>query len=651
MNLKKLLLEFWGERKHRERKLNYVIAVSSGAPVTPEVPTLLHRRIGWATRQGANFVEVYAVSPAEIIMESEGMIYVASQLNLNYSFHPSESLGLDSSYRVNTRIGPGGFDIAQKFLREMTLAIGIFKKNLEEKTNGKHTVTSINIHAAIQTIPPADERLAADISVDPFGIDTRNLKESKIWNTKKFRERFWMGYIEKRITPGIAISLALNFAPNFFAELMANEMTNFLKERNLLEHFKERIGYREDMSKEEKLSIARRTGIYDDLAFFVYEKHKDKVNESVKKEFAKNIDVGLFMLENMRIEWFQDDVLMRESFIFREFLPRWMPHADEKEVREIWSKITGKGSTDPERAERELDRLLKEVRGEERMIAAVAGAYIWGHITQIKDFAPGIEKFKGKRVTVAEILSHFNLQITLEAHMAGGMGERLRMYAPEDILVVSEAINKTAGKEVTRITIDMEQISTLGIDPLWAIEGNKEQGFRGLKNGEGKFIRVVHVTHPYITGRGAGHEHGPIRRGDTQIFNYLYRMVEKGMGSNEKEPTIIMYEIGGEKAESIYMLRLIMDMIEHGIIPEDLTGVKMMEIVEKEKPETIREQLIQLFYGISRADFEHELTVIKEHALDPLRMLGSTKFEHTWTGRAAIQRGMAPEEYRSEEYR
>jgi hypothetical protein len=641
MTLKNLLMEFWSTKKHRERKLNYVIAVSSGAPIGGEIPTLLHRRIGWATRQGANFVEVYAISPAEVLMETDGMIYVAKQMGLNYSFHPSANIGFDTSYRV----AGGGFDIANKFLRDMVMAIGALKEKMEELTEKKHTVTSINIHLAIHPIPPVDERLAADVSVDPFGRDIREIKEdSKIWGNKRFRERFWIGYIKKMLVPGtgILISLLRRFDFESYKKMIEPKLDEFFKKMEISEdEFK-------------KWSFEKKIASIPDHVLDSIEAELDrnpKTEEKVKNKFIENLKI-LEALVGTR--FLPEDEIMKESFIFRQLLPRWMPHAEEKEIRDMWGKITGKKSFDPEKAEKELEMLLKEdVRGEEKMIAAVAGAYIWGHITQIKSRAPEIAKFRDKKegVSIGELLAYYGLQLTLESHVAGTADVRVRVYAPEDVLAISQAINATIGKDVTRITIDMEQISTMGIDPLWTIKGNKEQGYRGLGNNEGRYIRVVHVTHPYIAGEGR-HEHGPIRRGDTQIFEYLYEMVQRGMGSNEKEPTIIMYEIGGEKAESIYMLRLIMNMIEHGIIPEDLKGAKMLEIAEKERASTIKEQLIQEFFGISKVDFEHEKRVVIEHALDPLKgMMGSTKFEHTWTARAAIQRGTPPEEYRGEEYR
>ena len=47
-----------------------------------------------------------------------------------------------------------------------------------------------------------------------------------------------------------------------------------------------------------------------------------------------------------------------------------------------------------------------------------------------------------------------------------------------------------------------------------------------------------------------------------------------------------------------------------------------------------------------------EWALIHEHALDPLAgMLGSTKAEHTWGGKAAIDRRNQPEEYRREQYK
>jgi len=635
---------------HRKKHLHYYLGCSSGAPVSEKIPVLLSRRAGWATRQGASFIELYTGPPSELIMEKEGLINVAAQLGLNYSIHPSERLGLDSSY---IRAGEGGYSVAQDYLRKIIIYAGLLKQELEERTAqnplGKKTLTSINIHISNKPIPPVAERLASDVSVDPFGNDIRIVDEkSPIFGNKDFRERFLKYYIfQKEDKEQIIGFLAPRICRDFFEKISEKYVDELFEKYGLSEFAKKEGRNVEKMNFMDKMSYVKRAG-YENILNEKISKDPD-LQKEVKRSFRESVE-GLKLLWG-RINSLNSDLILQESFIFRELLPRWMPHAKEAGVKNIWKGITGKKSGNIDSAEKEFKKLKEEVRGEERMIAAVAGAYAWGHVTQYKDWAPGVKKFEKKKVELAKLLDFFGIQLTLECHMSTALGETIRLFAPEDILVVAKAINKTTKKEIARITIDMEQISTMGVDPLWTIKGSKLHGYKGLKNGDGRYIRVVHVTHPYVMSGGSGHQHGPVRRGDTQIFEYLYSMVEKGMAQNPKEPTIIMYEIGTEKAETVYMIRLILEMISAGITPNDLKVEKLGDLMERE-PRNLEEKLIQEFFGLGEAEMRQEWTTIHEHAFDPLKgMLWSAKPDHTWTGKAAIERRNQPDEYKKEEYR
>ncbi len=634
---------------HRKKQLYYYLGCSSGAPISEKIPVLLGRRAGWATRQGASFIELYAGPPSELIMEKDELITVASQLGLNYSVHPSERLGLDSSY---IRGSGGGYSVAQEYLRKMIIYIGLLKNELEKRTanspGGKKTLTSINIHVSNKPIPPVSERLAADVSVDPYGNDIRVIDErSPIFGNKNFRERFWKYYVLEREDENALVGfLGQKICKKEYDKIALKYVNNACEKLGIKKRIESEGKDFEKMPLEIKEGLLNSVGM---LEMVREEISKDpKLHKEVEKKFRDSIE-GLKIIWG-RISSLNSDIILQESFLFRELLPRWMPHAKEESVRDIWKGITGKKSSNVDSAEKEFKKLKGEIRGEERMIAAVAGVYAWGHVTQYYDWAPGVKEFEKKRVNLAKLLDHFKVQLTLECHMSTALGETIRLFAPEDVLVVAKAMNKTAKKEIARITIDMEQISTMGVDPLWTIRGNKMYGFKGLKNGDGKYIRVVHVTHPYVMSGGSGHQHGPVRRGDTQIFEYLYAMIEKGMGQNPKEPTIIMYEIGTEKAETVFMIRLILEMISAGITPKDLKVEKIGELMNRE-PRNLEEKLIQEFFGLSESEMRHEWTTIHEHAFEPIKgMLWATKPDHTWTGKAAIEKRNTPEEYKKEEY-
>ncbi|MDY6768819.1 MAG: hypothetical protein SVW02_01795, partial [Candidatus Nanohaloarchaea archaeon] len=255
---------------------------------------------------------------------------------------------------------------------------------------------------------------------------------------------------------------------------------------------------------------------------------------------------------------------------------------------------------------------------------------------------------------------------SFESHMAGP-AENARIWKPKDMIEVVKAINETPVQIVedgevteerdtfdrTRITIDMEHIATQKIDPMWVIDPGEEgenEGYDGLDEGDGEYILINHVTHPYITEEG--HQHGPIRRGDTRVYRYIHKLVEKGMTKDEDLPTVVMYEIGSEKDETLYMLRLILNMIEHGIDPDQLRDEAAAEVINKAEPETLEEYLIQKFFGVTDTEVQHEWQEIHQHALDPLDdLLETAAGDETWLGGAMLDRGVRPEEFEASEYR
>lgn len=658
--------------KHRERKLYYYLASSSGKAVSEQVPALIGKRAGWASKQGASFIELAVENPSMILSDMEELKNTARQLGMSYSVHSSTNIGLGTSY---LHAGGRGFVPAHDYYRKLIITCGKLKEEVERTTNGEQTLTSINAHSSINPTPPEEERLAQDVSVDPFGNDTREIptpdsKEDvcKIYYNKKFREQFWIGYIRRKLLSSEPYSYGMSMVQEFdnvdearreaLPEAINNFIMNMPPENDIRkgwEEMTEEVGEITEIPTKDLQNILRqlnsvRPGARRRVEEAIF--NRDEVREEMKKAFVEN-PRGFNVILNISRK-FSDDDLMKESFVFRHMLPRWMPHAEESPVKEMWEKITDKSSgISPERAEGELEDLREELRGQERIVAASTAAMIWGQLTQIRGHSPGVDEL-GDDVTLVEILDYYGIQISNEAHMAG-TAEEIRIWVPADRIALAEAINNTKVNgethDVIRVTIDMEHLATHKVDPTWVIKGEESQNLRGLEGGEGKLIRTMHVTHPYIAEGGAGHQHGPIRRGDTLVFGYIYNLIDKGFAQRGDEPAIIMYEYGPEQAENIYNLRLILDMIEQGITPEDLEVKNISSLMDKE-PENLKERLLQDFFGLSEQDMRHEWQTIHEHTLDPLEgMLQSPKGTHTWEGRAAMEKGTRPEEYKKEEYR
>ena len=650
--------------KHRERELHFYLASSSGKAIGEQVPSLIGKRAAWASKQGAPFIELAVENPSMILSDMEELVNSAKQMGISYSAHSSTQIAFGASYMRRSQ--GGGFNPAQDYHRNLIIACGKLKEKLHRET--EEDFTSINAHATIHKVPPEEERLASDVSLGPFG---KQMRESDIFESAEARYHIWKGFIKDlaehdQSVFGSVLS-TLEFQ-SFFADRHREKIVDRLVDEGYLpedpEEFQEVLGPRAPSSYETldaqtvrrlaQIELPDYPALDAEYGREVDQELKEEAKEEVYEKIGETIKDDRDSIEKIANMRGLTDEFNKESSVFRKILPRWMPHAEQKPIRQLWEDITGLSSgVDADKSEDEIEDLSNEYRGEKKMVAAATAAIVWGHLTQIEGSAPGVEDM-GEDSTLAEILDHYDIQLCFEAHM-GGAAEDLRLWVPADRLAMCRAVNNTEIKgskhDVCRLTIDMEHLATQKIDPLWVINGNKDQKLKGLEKGDGNMIRTIHVTHPYIAESRAGHEHGPIRRGDTLVYKYIYNLVDRGFAQSPEEPAIIMYEFGGEQAESVYNLRLILDMIEAGIIPKDLEVMDFDSFMGKE-PENLRERLLQEFFGVSEQEMRHEWQSIHEHALDPLEgMLEGAKGTHTWEGRGALEGGSRPEEWQKEQYR
>jgi len=307
--------------------------------------------------------------------------------------------------------------------------------------------------------------------------------------------------------------------------------------------------------------------------------------------------------------------------------------------------------------------------------AASASVYFWAHFTQITD------KFKIEgneyvdaeegHYTWIEWMNKYGIGVNMEA-MAGSPNEMFKLWRPKDMVTACRAINITARNELDEIhedldgapakfTIDMEHTASFGVEPWEEIQLLIEQekdlakdNKYGVEVDEEKplayMMRMYHLTKPgWETSQGTGHTHGPFRKGDMQLYTWLYKMVEAGFTKNTGEEAYVMYEVGGEQTGTVYMAQIAMDLIELGVTPEELDPSKVDPDSEYENE---KEALMARFFGMDRPNYNREWSKIEEHAFDPLDgLLQAEGFDFTWSGSGAIESGgNRPNEWKGEEY-
>jgi len=254
-------------------------------------------------------------------------------------------------------------------------------------------------------------------------------------------------------------------------------------------------------------------------------------------------------------------------------------------------------------------------------VSAVSAKYIWGHLNQEKN--QGINK--GKYPDFKPILKKYKMPLVLETPMSHrGIEEWLRMPNPTQFYYLVKEI----GPEYIQMAFDLEHMLSVRLDPEKVIDSMPEDS--------GKYTMVIHAGYPATLSPA----HIPIPLGSEQHV-YLYKMYhklwKKGMG--KENPCYLVFERGGGQdpiQQSIIALRKIVEYLEKDVKPEDLSKY----------PD---------FFGIAIGEIaspERQLSIITEHARDPLRGLIVIPEEtHTSLGRAALEKGKRPEEWKKEELR
>ncbi len=346
--------------------------------------------------------------------------------------------------------------------------------------------------------------------------------------------------------------------------------------------------------------------------------------------------------------------------------------------------------TNPDKENGYFEALENEREFQLDVAAAVGACYIWTHFTQIKESFDTEdsrldltdkekEQIKEEGWTWADWMNKFGIGVNIES-MHGNPQQLLKVWRPKDIVVAARAINITArnrlkeeggtlgGREdihpqldgcIAKFTIDMEHVASFGVNPWEEMKTLIEQEKHLAKNTNydieadedkpiAKMLRQYHLMKPGLEEQ-QGTRHGPFARGDEQLYTWLYRLVEAGFARNPEEAAAIMYEQGEEKAETTYVTRITMNMIELGIDPQELDPSKVDP--RKDEYDDEKEALMARFFGMDKTSYDREWAKIEEHAFDPLDgLLEAPQFDHTWSGRAAIKRDKL-REWSQEEYK
>ena len=324
------------------------------------------------------------------------------------------------------------------------------------------------------------------------------------------------------------------------------------------------------------------------------EPSSDELKDMEKKAEEKAIEkVKEIIVQTMSV----NDIGWGVERIAFYIIAKWMESGKTcpSELRAIWKGIAGGGSID--------NPSFRENAA--RWVPAVAAAYTWGH------FNPKDPRYEDPKKYFEKMWMAFETPMTgAGVEEMARLGEPIHIYQMVKNLKLKNAV----------VVLDFEHQLASGINP--------EDQVEALPEGEGKWIKIIHVGYPAVLAPA----HIPIPLGSdaqTWIYKILWKYRKKGF----KDGIIIFERGGGDEPiqESVLALKKIVEYLEKDVSPEKLIDHEDFFGLKKMGPETIRQRL-----------------QIKEHALDPLKgMLMIPEEEYDFLGTsAAAQRKL--EEWKKE---
>ena len=160
--------------------LNYAVGNTSGMDVTGDIPSALAERVGRTAQRGGSEMEIQVENPSSYHLDREPLYNVLEQLGLDVSFHSDPNVGYTSAYRT----GQGrGYQPTHQYFTSYLQEFASFKE--EKKARGlSFNISRINPHISTDEVPALEERMAQDVSVDPFGIPSADFSQGTIQERK-----------------------------------------------------------------------------------------------------------------------------------------------------------------------------------------------------------------------------------------------------------------------------------------------------------------------------------------------------------------------------------------------------------------------------------------------------------------------------------
>jgi len=217
MDLSYLLKKFKPDLEEKEvdlAELNYKVGNTSGMDVVGDLPSDLAKRLGRNAQRGGGEIEIQIDNPTSFHLDRKSLYNVIEQLGLDVSIHSDPNVGYTSAYRT----GQGrGYNPTHQYFTQYLQELASFKQ--EKKARDlDFNISRINPHISTDEIPALKERMAQDVSVDPFGVPTEDFSREAVERRNTLQSNF---YVNKDFLEDLYFTLYLRESNYAFEQFQA----------------------------------------------------------------------------------------------------------------------------------------------------------------------------------------------------------------------------------------------------------------------------------------------------------------------------------------------------------------------------------------------------------------------------------------------
>ncbi len=294
--MKKLKRNFEkNDNRINPEELNYKVGNTSGMDVG-QVPAEIAQRVGNLAQRGGSEMEILLNNPATFQLDREELYNTIDQLGLDISMHSDPNIGFTSPYKT----GQGrGFDITRSYFTKYLREYASFKSEAENREDLSFNLGRINPHISTEEMPALKERMAQDVSLDPFGIpiseyndninEVRNKNGQNIFKNSSFMRNFYQIFLKDEVDEpyqlyGLFSQFSEEFREEYWKEARKDALNQLFADATNIDSGENKIT-NHSSAVDEKFGLIR-TALQTDVGI---ESEWRKIVDNSKAEFDKEI--------------------------------------------------------------------------------------------------------------------------------------------------------------------------------------------------------------------------------------------------------------------------------------------------------------------------------------------------------------------------